>query len=575
MASGPYLSCFYDVTAARPKIIPEPAHLRLSRGIFTLDPQTPILFDPNATGASAAASLLSQLTLLPLLNVSSSTLPAPAIFFQFFGTESEGYYVNVSSSSVTLGASSSRGFVWAVQTFRQLFDSGWSPLCYIEDYPRFEWRSLLLDVSHQFFPQSTIIELIHLMSLHKLNILQLHLTDQFWRLSLKSYPQLTLRLVSKYLHSHIAGIIEAGKTYGVEIIPEIQLPSRVHGVLPAFPQLACNRNLSVPTRLCIGSNETLRFVDKMLGEVIQLFESQYISIGGGFEPNHRWHNCAHCRRRMEEEGLSSEADLMSWFVNRIRATAGRYGKTLIVKDFPFHPAVVVSSSQGISGYRSIVSPADADLSAPQFHNEPYQSVSGLVSLRRIYAFEPSGDSLLGVQATLWTEFVADEEQMFSRVFPRAAAFAEVAWTDPGLRDWRRFHDSLAGVHYSRIVQAGGGPAPLEEYPFAQWKAGQLDTDWAPVGWNATAAFPGPGRFVIQFHWVDGSSVEIRNVGVRNQERVWLAVDVHMGIAGPASFRNVYFVKLDNVESECFLHAELRLTSGKMSDGEIYVDSGFG
>jgi hexosaminidase len=573
MTSSPTIHGFYDITACRPRIVPEPAHLRLYPGFFSVGPETAIRFDGSADGAADAAALLSRITGHALSNASA----APAVHFVPFESDPEGYYVNISEAAATLGANSYRAFVWAIQTFLQLFEA---PLkstfarsaqqCFIEDYPRFPWRALLLDVSHQYFAPPAVAGVIRVMSMHKLNVLQLRLADQFWRLQLRGYPELTAKRAGRYTAADVAAIVAAGRAYGVDVVPEVGLPSHVHGALSVFPELACGGNASVPTRLCVGSGAALAFVEGVLSEVADLFPSRFVSIGGDTALDGRWARCAKCRERMAAENLTTEAELLQFFLERARVLLERRGRTLVTRDPALHPAVVVAAPGEVPGRPAVIAPPDFELAAAQFHNDPFPSAPGLVTLRRVYAFRPP-PSALGLQAALWTEFVANEEQLAAKISPRLAAFAEVAWTAEGLRDWRRFSAALAAPHAARLAAAGARPLTLEQYPFAHWTEAEVASDWAQVGWNASAAFPGPGTYVVQFHWTHGAPLELRNVGLTDAGAEWVAIDEHMGVAGTNSFRNVYRLTIEETPGEWLLRAEVRNFGGGQTGGDIYVD----
>jgi hexosaminidase len=399
-----------------------------------------------------------------------------------FTTVPEGYFINISSPVATLGASSYRGFVWAIQSFLQILPERITPSsvvsaqrCYIEDAPRFAWRSLLLDVSHQYFSPGAIKELVKVMSMHKLNTLQLHLTDEIWRLPSAGYPELTAAGHRNYSRAGIREIVAAARRYGVEVIPEVELMSHTEALLAEFPRLRCKSG-KLP---CLGSPRMMGFVRSVLEEVAELFESKYVSVGGPWPLPKAARNCSRCRRRMELDGLSSGRELLVWFIEHLRLRLQSVDRLLIVRDPPvnlsLHPSVVVASSLPVPGQRSVLFSPELDFSKAQLHNDRYRAGPGLVSLRRVYAFDPDRESsafalnsTLGVQATLWTHLVADKAQLLYSFSPRVCALAEIGWTPRPSRAWSRFHSALSEAHYARLVDAGVHPASMDPYPLALW-----------------------------------------------------------------------------------------------------------
>lgn len=285
---------------------------------------------------------------------------------------------------------------------------------------------------------------------------------------------------------------------------------------------------------------------------------------------------------MHAEGLSSENDLFAWFIEQLRLHLLSYNKILIVREPPaqvsLHPSVIVSTTRCPSSGSLVLSPPDFDFSVAQLQNDRFPSPPGLVSLRRVYAFDPDRqcpssrlNATLGVQATMWTHLIDDEEQLLYKFSPRGSAFAEVAWTARAYREWLRFHDALNDKHYARLTGSGARPASMDPYPFAAWTFADVATEWRELGWNATWAFPMPGKYAVQFHFTYGGPVEIRSVKVVGKNGSCLSFGPNVGCAGKRISKNLYRIDIEKTEREVFLRVEMRLRSRELSEGEIYVD----
>jgi hypothetical protein len=407
----------------------------------------------------------------------------------------------------------------------------------------------------------------------------LRLAGGAWRLPPGA---LAPRGARSYARAELRALARAARAHGVDVVPEVALPAGARALLAARPRLGCRAAGAPAGRLCLGSARALALAQAVLGEAAELFGARFVSIGSLAAAATGARDCARCRRRMAEQGLASDTALLAWFVEALRANLSARGATLVLRDPPpgmrLHPSVIAVSAQGTPGQRSVLAPPDLDFSAAQLQNDRFPSSPGLVSLRRVYAFDPDRRSppavlncTIGVQAALWTDFVRDAEQLLYKVSPRICALAEIGWTPRAFRDWGRFHAALKDAHYERLGRDGARPASMDPYPFAVWTAEDISTEWAAIGWNATGAFPSAGHFVVQLHWTYGDSVEFRNVGVVGGDGELLAVDRHVGIAGPSSARNLFHLRLERIAPSLFLRADVRLPNGASSEGEIYVD----
>lgn len=441
--------------------------------------------------------------------VVTGELPEKGIRFVLCDTlPEEGYLLDVSRRAVTVSASAFPGFFHAIQTLKQLLpaavfaaepDPGarWSVPCLaIEDAPRFAYRGMHLDVSRHFFTVGEVKRYIDLMALHKLNRLHWHLTDdQGWRIEIERYPELTRvgsirpkTMIRKewdnydttpyggfYTKDEIREVVAYAADRAIEVVPEIDLPGHMLAALAAYPRLGCTGGPYevwgqwgvADDVLCAGREETFEFIEGVLAEVIPLFPSPLIHIGGDECPKVRWEKCPRCQARIRQLGLRDDDEhkaehyLQSYVMKRVGEFLARNGKRIMGWDEILEgeapaDATIMSwrgSEWGVAaarlGHEVVMTPTS------HFYFDYYQSldtenepfgIGGYVPLERVYSFEPTFAELtpdeqariVGVQANLWTEYIASEEHLHYMLLPRLAALSEVQWCRPEVRDWQRF-----------------------------------------------------------------------------------------------------------------------------------------
>ncbi len=444
-----------------------------------------------------------------------------AVDSAFPDTSREAYRLVSDSGGVRITARGHAGLFYGVQTLRQLAGprpDGWAvPAVRIVDRPRFPYRGLHLDVVRHFFPVPVVKRYIDLMARYKLNTFHWHLTDdQGWRIQIKRYPRLTSvggfrkeTIVAKdfdpyvgdgipyggfYTQDQIKDVVAYAAERYVTVMPEIEMPGHVMAALAAYPKLACTPGpFEVGTRwgvyddvLC-PSERTFTFLENVLTEVMALFPSRYIHVGGDEVPKTRWHASALAQAVMRREGLADEEELQSYFMRRIEAFLARHGRRLMGWDEILQgglpPEATVMSWQGTAGGITAARAGHDVVMTPggYLYFDHYQgdsaseplAIGGYTPLDSVYAFEPVPDSLtpeqaryvIGLQGNMWTEYVPTEQQLDYMVWPRALALAEVGWSPKDARDWSSFEARLpaaltalgrAGVHYRPPDRAAGG-----------------------------------------------------------------------------------------------------------------------
>ncbi|MGN9794059.1 beta-N-acetylhexosaminidase [Streptomyces sp. OZ13] len=452
----------------------------------------------------------------------------------------EGYKLYVNGDDITVHGGGAAGVFWGVQTLRQLLGPEtyrkapvaagrrWEvPGAFIEDAPRFSWRGLMLDVSRHFMPKEGVLRYLDLLAAHKLNVFHFHLTDdQGWRIEIKRHPRLTevgaWRSRTKYGHrasplwdeaphggyytqDDIREIVAYAAERHITVVPEIDIPGHSQAAIAAYPELGNTDvidtasltvwdNWGINPNVLAPTDTTLRFYEGVLEEVLGLFPSTFVHIGGDECPKDQWKASAAAQARIKEQGLADEDELQSWFVRHFDRWLTDRGRRLIgwdeILEGGLAPGAAVSSWRG---YRGGIAAAEAghdvvmcpeqqvylDHRQAAGDDEP-MPIGYVRTLEDVYRFEPVPPALapeaarhvLGTQANVWTEVMQDSARVDYQVFPRLAAFAEVAWSTLPPSEERDFADfeRRMTAHYARFDALGvhyrppGGPLPWQRRP---------------------------------------------------------------------------------------------------------------
>ena len=458
------------------------------------------------------------------------------------GIKKEGYRINITRNRVLVEASDLNGFIYAVQTIKQMLpaaiygegqatEEDWTlPCCEIDDAPRFGYRGMHMDVVRHFFDMDMVKKYLDVMEIHKLNTLHWHLTDdQGWRIEIKKYPKLTevgsIRKQTLVGHlfdngeydgtpygegcwfsqEQIREIIDYAAARGITVIPEIDLPGHMLAALTAYPELGCTggpydvwgRWGVADEVLCAGKEETMVFLENVLAEVADLFPSEYFHIGGDECPKVYWETCPHCQAKIKELGLTYKGEykaehyLQSYVMKRMTDLLRARGKKVIGWDEILEGDVaedaIVMSWRGTAGGLKAAKMGNDAIMTPNTHyyldyyqtldkeNEPL-AIGGYIPVEKCYSYEPYTEGMteeekshiIGVQANLWTEYIATDEHLEYMLLPRMAALSEVQWCQSENKSWERFLDSAddicaiyetAGYNYAKhIFQITGSSA---------------------------------------------------------------------------------------------------------------------
>jgi len=428
-------------------------------------------------------------------------------------TNKEGYFLSVNKKGIKIRANKTAGIFYACWTLLQILFQHYPeiPFCEIEDYPRFKWRGMHLDVSRHFFDVAFIKKYIDLLALHKLNIFHWHLTDDNgWRIEIEKYPKLTEICAWRenlehlpwnerqgkedeakgiyggfYSQKEIREIVRYASERFITIVPEIEMPGHTSEVFTAFPEFSCkSKKLTVAPGgywpnmdiFCAGNDETFEFLENILEEICDLFPSKYIHIGGDEANKTFWKECPKCRQRIKDENLKDENELQSWFIRKIEKFLLKKGKQLIGWDeiieggLTKDATVMCWRGDGIDAVKAAVSKGNKAVMCPnpvlyfdwkQTKKENAQGAFGVTTLEKVYAYEPIPDDIaneqqkliLGAQGNVWTEFMNNHREVEYMTFPRMCALAEIVWSKKELRDLGDFKERLE-KHFEVLEKVG-------------------------------------------------------------------------------------------------------------------------
>ncbi len=483
-------------------IIPKPNALIVRDGVFDMSRKTLISTQSGkwSTMAKLFHDELSQYIDNELVEKCKKSKKTNQITFVNGKLALEGYILNIKKDNIEIEAASEAGYFYALQTLAQLMadaqkNSSALKCMTVTDEPRFSYRGVHLDVSRHFFPTSYIKKYIDVLALHKINTFHWHLTDdQGWRIEIKKYPKLTeiggfrketlighysdkpvqydgKRYGGFYTQAEIKEIVAYASSKYVTIIPEIEMPGHSLAALSAYPELACTKGpfeaattWGVFEDVYCTKDQTFTFMENVLSEVMELFPSQYIHIGGDECPKERWKACPNCQAKMKAEKLKNEEELQSYFIRRIEKFVNSKGKNIIgwdeILEGGIAPNATIMSWRGTEGGIAAAKQGHKAIMTPGSHCyfDHYQSAStdeptaigGLTTIDKVYAYEPVPQGLtpaeekniLGAQANMWTEYMAAESQVEYMLLPRLAAMSEVLWTKASNRNWDNFAKRL-------------------------------------------------------------------------------------------------------------------------------------
>jgi hexosaminidase len=490
-------------------ITPQPFSLTLRASNFTINEETLVLTDEYTRSTSQfLTDFLRSTTDLNLkleeLNEYSSIENCIMLKLNSrFHRNNEAYNLEITKDKIFITGPTNRGLFYGIQSLIQLiqrdiyYSNGEKnqvriDCVEIEDFPRFEWRGFMLDEARHFFGKEIVKKILNIMAMLKFNTFHWHLTDdQGWRIEIKKYPLLTeigsrregtaiftrkgvlkselernqidgKQIIGYYTQEELKEIINYAAERYITIIPEIDMPGHTTALLAAYPNLSCTGGpFNVGTKfgiykdiLCVGKEKVFNFIENILEEIIELFPSDFIHIGGDEVPKSRWKKCVDCQKRMKSEGIKNTEDLQVYFTNRIAkfllshekkvvswndTIHGNLKKEIYCQYWNAHFDKVLNDLK--EGRKVIISEVD-----PTYLNYPYLSNS----LQNTYQYDPIpkeleekyNDSFIGIEACMWTERIKTQKKLEWLLYPRLIAIAEIGWSQKNNKDYSSFKKRL-------------------------------------------------------------------------------------------------------------------------------------
>lgn len=483
----------------RVSIIPAPNQIEKGQGVFQLFPEIEIKADAGLEFESKyLKSIIDNYFQENAPNGISKRKNEIKLLLSQSDNIKEAYELEIKNNEIVVSASNSAGIFYGIQSLQQLLiiaDNGKLPEMKIMDSPRFEWRGMHLDCSRHFFTVEEVKKYLDYMSMYKMNNFHWHLTeDQGWRIEIKAFPRLTeigawregtmvgkydnqeydnIRYGGFYTQEEIKEVVEYAQERHINVVPEIEMPGHSLAALAAYPHLSCTGGPFKVARgwgvfedvYCAGNEEVFEFLEAVMDEVLALFPSEYIHIGGDESPKKRWKNCEKCQKRIIEEGLEDEHQLQSYFIQRMERYLNAKGRKIIgwdeILEGGLAPNATVMSWRGTEGgiaaakqsHFVVMSPGSPcyfdHYQVENIENEPL-AIGGYNPLHKVYAYEPIPDALnpsesgfiLGAQGNVWTEYMKTFSQVEYMAIPRMLALSEVLWSQVEDKNYEDFLNRL-------------------------------------------------------------------------------------------------------------------------------------
>ncbi len=517
-------------------LIPKPKSIQINDGVFTLSSSTVIVSTGNSFEAEYLKTWIRSYFGFDL-DISPTAKQAQSSITLTQKNESntakklqENYQLEISKHNISISAPSNTGIFYGIQTMLQLFPLKPSetitlPCLLIVDQPVYSWRGMHLDVCRHFFPKAYIKRYIDYLAMYKMNTFHWHLTeDQGWRIEIKKYPKLTeigawrkgsmighysdqkidsIKYGGFYTQDDIREIVKYAQDRHITVVPEIELPGHSLAALAAYPEYSCQggpfevaKTWGVFDDVYCPKEQTFTFLEDILTEVMDLFPSPYIHIGGDECPKLRWKNCTNCQSILKKEGLLNEHELQSYFIKRIEKFINARGRNIIgwdeILEGGLAPNAAVMSWRGTQGGIDAAKQSHYVVMSPGSHcyfdhyqgdpkNEPI-AIGGYTPIEKVYAYNPTPSELLpneskyilGAQGNVWTEYINEPKNVDYMAMPRMAALSEVVWGTADIKQYKNFQHRLIqhfelldwkGISYSKAfyeVTSKASPHPSKK-----------------------------------------------------------------------------------------------------------------
>jgi hexosaminidase len=635
------------VSMASTDIIPAPSSVREMPGTFVVTGNTPICVEQDVPDVQQVADYLADLVAVPLSHSRkvqvTATPPPGSIFLSLKGADpllgNEGYELDVTKAGIVIRASASAGLFYGVQTLRQLLPPSIEPhkkiagdglavsCAVIRDSPRFRWRGLMLDVSRHFFDKHEVEKILDVMALYKLNVFHWHLVDdQGWRIEIKRYPKLTevgawrdgigFRLDPKrsdhydaqgryggfYTQDDIREVVAYAARLHILVVPEIEMPGHSSAALAAYPQFSSGGVIQkIPEGAGVfggvynpADEATFTFLQNVLTEVMGLFPSPYIHIGGDEVPKGPWKKNAACQALMKAQGLANEQQLQSYFIRRIQKFIASKGRRMIgwdeILEGGLAPDATVMSWRGTAGGIAAVKAGHDVVMAPddslyftryeaKLPDQP-PAAGGVLPLLSVYQYDPVPPGLteaqathvLGAEACIWTEWMPNLKQVEYQALPRLCALAEITWTPHSQLNWNDFVRRV-GVTETRLTALNVNffkNPNAEPLLIGSWQPNQMSQTFKTMSWDVTPSLARPGKLSVEFQFTNGSCrLDIASVALMQNGKE-ISRDEHPGLAGSRDKDNVYRLDVPGLApgASYQVSAQVRGDGGTNSSGTV-------
>jgi len=638
-----YVSAQKDIA-----IIPKPVKLEKGVGEFELNSKTKVIAPVQLQ--SEAQFLVNQIKVSTGIEISfSNAVKSNSIELKIDPSISnkrsdEAYQLKVDKKKTLVIGASKKGVFYGIQTLLQLMpekvfsrvnkqvNSITYPCVNIEDYPRFGWRGFMLDASRSFQPVEYVKKTIDLMAMHKMNVLHWHLTDDHgWRIEIKKYPELTQVAAWRnqpnypvkgeqnpyggfYTQEQIRELVKYAAQKHITIVPEVDLPGHSSALLEAMPELMCDsvekqkhvqyfrdypmRNTNFIRHkgtnvVCAGKESVYPVIENILNELIDLFPSEYIHVGGDEVKKTWWEACPHCQEKAKKEKRENMDELQAYFIKRLEEMVVARGRKLIGWDEILEGGLSKTASvmgwRGMKGAEESIKQGRKTVVASnqgyyiqrnQTEN-PYhpQGWPRINTAKGIYEYNPIPEGLtkkqeeliLGIQTSVWTPFMNKNALLDIALYPRNCALSEAAWTQKESKNWNDFEQRM-NSQYKRLAYKGVSYWREDSKVIGEWDTQMLWNESSTLKYDVSSEIKQEGVYFFLGELLDGAELVVKEaILLKNGKRI--ANDKHLGyISKERNHDRIYFIDVQDIDknSKYELQLEVKGTLGKKSKGQIVV-----
>ncbi|MCT4587019.1 MAG: beta-N-acetylhexosaminidase [Carboxylicivirga sp.] len=629
-------------------LVPKPVELKKQEGTFLLDKHTTITYAISlAREAEFFTSQIKVATGLDIKRTDTKTKQLIELKLDNTINESigeEGYQLVVEKKKVTITAKSNTGIFYGLQSLLQLLpDYAFSrvntnavsitiPCVSIVDYPRFKWRGFMMDASRSFQSVAYLKKTIDLMAMHKMNVLHWHLTDDHgWRIEIKKYPWLSEKGAWRkqpnypvkgemgnyggyYTQKQIRELVKYAAERHITIVPEVDLPGHSSALLWAMPELSCDSVeqqqhmqyfRDYPMRsvnyirhrgtnvICAGKESVYPVIEDIIDEIISLFPSEYIHVGGDEVDKKWWSACPHCQKGAKKERLNDMDELQAYFINRVEKMVNARGRKLIGWDEILEGGLSESASvmawRNIEGAKKSLDQGRKTVVAAHqgyyiqenqttnpFHPQGWPRIN---TAREVYEFNPvpkgttaaQEEKILGIQTSVWTPFMHNDQLLDIALYPRNVALSEAAWVDKNSKDWENFEARLH-KHLKRLNYLGVAYWREDSVKIGSWQTNDLWKQQSVLTFDISKELTKPGVYFVLGDMQEGAELIVEKAIVLENGKQ-IAHDVHIGlISKEKNHDRIYFMDIQRVDKTAKYELQLQVkgTLGKVSKGDVYL-----